>query len=80
MTHFLITWLLFIFGITRIIRVYVIVMELAADSFIFIFKKMYIHFLFYNKLKMEDQSLHFRHISLCYIRKGKNARKACEKL
>lgn len=29
---------------------------------------------------MEDQNMHFRHVLLFYFRKGKNARKACEKL
>lgn len=34
----------------------------------------------FNKLKMEDQTVHFRHILLFYFRKGKNARQACRKL
>ncbi|KOC60646.1 hypothetical protein WH47_07726, partial [Habropoda laboriosa] len=32
------------------------------------------------KGKMEDQTVHFRHISLFYFRKVKNGRQACAKL
>ncbi|KOC59631.1 Histone-lysine N-methyltransferase SETMAR [Habropoda laboriosa] len=35
---------------------------------------------FYNKGKMEEQTVHSRHILLFYFRKGENARQACAKL
>ncbi|KAM5283286.1 methionine-R-sulfoxide reductase B2, mitochondrial isoform 1-T1 [Hipposideros larvatus] len=57
--------------------------RLTADSCSFTQKKLsdLVEFWrFYNKLKMEDQTVHFCHILLFYIHKGKNACQVCEKL
>jgi len=56
--------------------------HLTADSSSFILKKIndLVEVWRFYKLKMKNQTVHFRHILLFYFRKGKNARQACEKL